>query len=152
MRVLISWMPRALICRASICSVRYLAGHCGALRGSGGWRVTIHEFCVRIVTQFSEIPRKFRMKQANLSFEHYLNYLSYSGNLSPKFCRNNIKMQSFTVVPKLPRNPAMHHSVSPLNPLARRGITFNVPLAKRQTINVHTMHSLLTASQENPVP
>ena len=34
----------SLICRASICSVRYLAGHCGALRGSGGWRVTIHEF------------------------------------------------------------------------------------------------------------
>ena len=100
MRVLISW-----ILRASICSVRCLVGYCGALRGSGGWRVTIHEFCVRIVTQFSEIPRKFRMKQANLSFEHYLNHLSYSGNLSPKFCRNNVKTQSFTVVPKLPSQP-----------------------------------------------
>lgn len=74
MRVLISWMLRA-----SICSVRCLAGvvgHCGTLRGSGGWRVTIHEFYVRIVTQFSEIPRKFRMKQANLSFEYYLKHLS----------------------------------------------------------------------------
>lgn len=71
MRVLISWMLRA-----SICSVRYLAGHCGALQDSGGWRVTFHEFYVRIVTQFSEKPRKFRMKQANLSFEYYLKRLS----------------------------------------------------------------------------
>ena len=139
--MLISWILRVLIC-----SLRC------TLRGSGGWRVTFYDFSMIIITIFLGNLSKIGITWASLSFECYLDYLSQSGNLSPKFCKSDIKLQSFTLVPKVPSNPARHYRVSSLNPSARRGITFKVPLEKRQTINVHTMHSLLTAPKENPVP